>query len=133
MSANPAEIQQGHPVVEACAGDRAAIVPAPLTIAEGIFRARQMLRTAEQLGPNERAVITSLLAAIEYSPTYAKAITRGQEVFVLVEQDRAAPFAIRQWAEVAEKRGAPPEKVLGAQIRARCWEEAPAINTKWPD
>lgn len=126
------ELGPPHPIVAACAADRDAIVAAPLTIAEGIFRARQMLRTSEQLGPNERAVITALLAGIEYSPVYAKAIMRGQRTFVLVEQDRAAPYAIRTWSEISGKHGTTIEKVREAERAAQEWDQS-KIQRKWAD
>lgn len=109
--------------------------PKPLTIPEAMFRARQILATPEMLFDTEggRRIIVGLLAGIEYSPAYAKAISRGQDVFVLVEQDQVAPYAIRTWAEISGNHGTPPEKVLSAQAKAKRWQENALPGKKWPD
>jgi hypothetical protein len=124
---------QTHPVIAACAAQRAA-TSTEYTIADAIHDARFLRRVPEAVVSDAQAkrLIGTLFAAIDGAPAFLKALERGQEVFVLVEQDRAAPYAIRQWAEVAENHGTGPEKVLDAKLLAKRWSESPLPAKKWP-
>lgn len=123
-----------HPIVSECRDQRAAAA-VQYTISDAVFQARNLRRSSETLLADWEAkrLIDTLLVALEFSPAYLKALVRGQDVFVLAEQDRAAPYAIRQWAEVAGNHKTSPEKVLSARAKAKRWEENPLISKKWPD
>lgn len=84
-------------------------------------------------GPEARALIDTLLSAIESSPCYMKALLKGEEVFVLRQQDRAAPGAIDNWAAEAKRHGCPEEKVRTAFAKSKRWAHLPDEKTKWPD
>lgn len=49
-------------------------------------------------------------------------IPENEPVFLLRGQDRAAPSAVRHWAEVAEAAGAAPEIVEDARKQAKVME-----------
>jgi hypothetical protein len=129
-----ADALKSHPVVASCAEQRAA-ASTGYTIAEAINDAEFLRRQPEAILSDSQAkrLIDTLLCALQLHPSYLTAVVRGQDVFPLIEQDRAAPFAIRQWAEVAERHGTPPEKILGAKLRAKRWAESALPSKKWPD
>lgn len=57
-----------------------------------------------------------------------------EPIFTLRAQDKLAPTLVELWANHAERRGAPPEKVAearGCAAAMRAWQrENPS---KWPD
>ena len=120
-------------IVEETAAQRAP--ESHYTIADAITDARFYRAHPEILidGQKAKRVIDALLAALERSQSYLKAIQRGQEVFVLVEQDRAAPSVILAWATAAEEHGCESEKVNDAYHMAVRWSQQDEANTKWPD
>lgn len=108
--------------------------PQPITIAAAIGKA-QFLRTQPELILSDRdakATIGALLAALELNRCFFKALVRGQEVFVLVQQDRAAPHAIAEWAAFAMKHDCEPAKVDDALRTVKRWMDQPDNATKWP-
>lgn len=123
-----------HPVVTACAENRAS-QRREFTIAAAIEEAKWLRRTPDGIIAPELAkrTITTLLAAIERSTCYLNAVQRGQEVFVLVQQDRAAVPAIQRWATTAGNHGCSLEKVNEAFRTAERWEKQDPAATKWPD
>lgn len=125
---------KSHPVIAACAEHRASAA-AGYSIEQAVEDARFLRRQPEAILSDAQAkrVIDTLFAALESSPAYLKALVRGQDVFVLVEQDQAAPYGIRAWAEVAGNHGTPPEKVSSAQKKAKRWSEHDLPSKKWPD
>lgn len=115
--------------------ERAKAAEQALTITEAINEAQWLRKTPDGiLDPlRARKTIDALLSAIESSPCFLKAKLKGEEVFVLRQQDRAAPFAIRYWAEAAERKGCPGTKVEEAnRISVRWGRQSPNV-TKWPD
>lgn len=121
-------------VVQACAEQRAASTRQH-TIADAIEEARFYRRTPEAIMDSHQAkrCIETLLSALERSTCYLNAVARGQGVFVLVQQDRAAPAAIEAWAAVAKLHGCNPEKVESAFVTAHAWRSQSVERTKWPD
>jgi hypothetical protein len=113
----------------------AAAKPSDITILDAIDDAQWLRRTPDAIvGPDRlRRIIDTLLSGLERSRCYYNAVRRGQEVFVLVQQDRAAPPAIGQWAAVAAVHGCPDEKVQNALSTAERWRQQLATATKWPD
>jgi len=107
----------------------------PMTIPEAIARAQWMQRTPDGFAEpmTMRKTIIALLAALEASPCYFKAVQKGEEVFVLRQSDRAAPFVIQHWAALADDHGCKPEKVIDAQAIASRWIALDLATTKWPD
>jgi len=105
----------------------------PFTPAEALQRARVLLATPEMLfGTDEgRKIIAALVAGIDRSPCFAKAMAKGLDSFTLLETDMAAPAAIRIWASVAEEHGCNLPKVHDAQEIAGKWEDRPGRH--WPD
>jgi hypothetical protein len=106
-----------------------------MTIAQAFEEARWLRRMPEGiLSPLvARQTIEVLYAAIEANPALRQALERGQEIFVLVEQDRAAPAAINLWADQASDHGCSVAKVEDAFRKAARWRDMPRIKTKWPD
>lgn len=127
-----APADESHPVVAACADQRAQ-PPAPFTIAQAISDARLMRKVPECIVSDAQAkrVIDTLLAALESNPRFLNAVLRDKRAFCLIEDDRAAPFGIRAWAEVAGKHGCRPEKVAQAEAMATQWEGDP--DRAWPE
>lgn len=113
---------------------RAAAAAAPYTIAQAIDQARWLRNTPDGiLDPTiARKTIEGLLSALEVSRCYLKAMEKGEEVFVLRQQDRAAPTAIRIWAEIAERKGCDTKKVDEAYRISKRWLMQPERATKWP-
>lgn len=109
--------------------------PRPMTIAEAFEEARWLRRMPEGIVSPEIAkrTIETLYAAIDAHPTLRKALERNQEIFVLVEQDRCAPVAITQWADMAKAHGCPEWKVDEAYGKAVRWLKSPDGVKKWPD
>lgn len=107
----------------------------PMTLSEAFEEAKWLRRMPEGiLSPVvARQAIETLYAAIDANPVLRKALERGQEIFVLVQQDRAAPSAITQWADLAKTHGCPEEKVADAYKKAVRWLEKPDAGKKWPD
>lgn len=124
----------GSDVVQACAAQREGSVR-PFTIADAIEEAKWLRRTPDGIIAPELAkrTITTLLAALESSKCFFNAVQRGQEVFVLVQQDRAAVPAIQRWATTAGNHGCSLEKVNDAFRTAERWEKQDPAATKWPD
>lgn len=122
-------------VVADCADARAAAAAVPYTVADAIADAQWVRRTPDAMigDPKARKVIEALLAALERSTCYLNAMQRGQEVFVMVQQDRAAPAAISTWATVASRHGCAFDKVDGAFRVAERWRSQADHATKWPD
>jgi hypothetical protein len=106
-----------------------------MTIAQAFEEARWLRKYPEGiLSPLvARQTIETLYAAIEANPVLRAALERNQELFVLVEQDRAAPAAIQLWADQANDHGCSDEKVTDAYRKSVRWRDCPRIATKWPD
>ena len=121
-------------VVKACAAQREGSVR-PFTIVDAIEEAKWLRRTPDGIIAPELAkrTITTLLAALESSKCFFNAVQRGQETFVLVQQDRAAVPAIQRWATTAGNHGCSLEKVNDAFRTAERWEKQEPTATKWPD
>jgi hypothetical protein len=125
-----------HPAVAACAQAREeAAKPKVMTIAQAVDHAAFLERIQDGIvAPDTaRAAIRTLLAALQASPCYYKAVLKGEEVFVLRQQDRAAPHAISEWAQWAEQHGCSPAKVDSARTKASRWISQAIDTTKWPD
>lgn len=106
----------------------------PYTIADAI-RDAQFYRTRPDIVVDSRKakqVMDTLLAGLELSRCYFNAVQRGQEVFVLVQQDRAAPAAIVAWADAAAEHGCENAKVDDAYRMSGRWTNQPTEKTKWP-
>ena len=127
--------EAGSKVVADIAEQREAAAKVEMTILDAIDDAQWLRRTPDGVvGPMRmRAIVDTLLSGLERSRCYYNAVRRGQEVFVLVQQDRAAPPAIGQWAAVAAVHGCPDEKVQNALATAESWRHQLATATKWPD
>lgn len=106
-----------------------------ITVAEAIAKAEDCLRQPELLfdTAGARRVILGLLAGLQSSPTYFRALKRGEEVFVLRQRDRAAPDAIKRWCELSSNHGCPQEKIEQAQVKADRWTAQPLSLTRWAD
>lgn len=122
-------------VRETAANRAAATAPRPMTIAEAFEEARWLRRMPDGiLSPeNAKRTIEALYAAIDAHPSLRKALERGQEIFVLVQQDRCAPVAITTWANHAATHGCPDEKIQDAFRTAVHWLEQDTRQQKWPD
>lgn len=121
-------------VIAETANQREAQSP-EYTVADAI-RDAQFYRTRPDIivdSKKSRLVMDTLLSGLELSRCYLNAVQRGQQVFVLVEQDRAAPVAINMWAALARDHGCPQEKVDQAFATAERWHAKPVTTTKWPD
>jgi hypothetical protein len=129
------ENQQAKEVISDCARMRAEQQDRPMTIREAIDKVRWCQATPDGIFDPivAKRVMSTLLAALERSRCYYNATLRGQEVFVLVQQDRAAPAAIVAWADEAEAHGCKSEKVTQAYQLSGRWNSQPADATKWPD
>lgn len=121
-------------VVKACADQREATRP-QFTIANAIEEGQWLRRTPDGIIAPELAkrTILTLLSALESSRCFFNAVQRGQEVFVLVQQDRAAPAAIEVWALDAGRHGCKSGKVEDAMQTAHRWRSLQPHMTKWPD
>lgn len=113
----------------------ASAKPSDITILDAIDDAQWLRRTPDGVvGPERlRRIIDTLLSGLERSRCYYNAVRRVQEVFVLVQQDRAAPAAIGHWAAIAAVHGCPDEKVQNALATAERWRQQLLTATKWPD
>lgn len=135
-SYSPAKaFEEGYRPVVAPANAYAAVYGsiAALTPAQALLEARNLMSHPGMMF-NEgtaRRVIDGLIRAIDSSSCFAKAIANGQEVFVLKENDRAAPGAILEWMDEAAAHGCRQEKLKSAHEKAMRWETLP--NRKWPD
>ena len=78
-----------------------------------------------------RDIIEGLLAGIDSSTCFRKALQTGQESFTLRQQDKCAPAAIRLWANLARSNGCPADRTSDALSIAARWERFPAA--KYPD
>jgi hypothetical protein len=107
-----------------------------MTIPQAIEEAERIRRMPAEymVTPAKMKLINAtLLSALEASSCYFRAAKKGEEVFVLRQQDRAAPHAIDTWAVVARDRGCPEQKVQSAFSKAIRWREQDDATTKWPD
>jgi hypothetical protein len=126
---------EANNVVRQCADLRERAANEPMTIATAIERAQSWRKCPELVVDTFTAKIVAdtLLAAIERSRCYYNATLRGQDTFVLAQQDRAAPAAIDAWAMLAAAHGCPDDKVQHALVTAESWRVQPMSATKWPD
>jgi len=126
--------EEGSKVVADMAEQREAAAKVEMTILDAIDDAQWLRRTPDGVvGPMRlRGIVDTLLSALERSRCYYNAMRRGQETFVLVQQDRAAPAAIGQWAAIAATHGCPDDKVQNALSTAERWRKQLATATKWP-
>lgn len=132
MEENPS---QPTDVVAQMAAQRAAIAERVLTFADAA-RTCLWLRRTPDAGitlDTAREVIEVLFATIESSQCFYNAAMRGQRVFTLVQQDRAAPDVIKLWSLLAERHGCSIEKVHTARQLAERWAAQDPNTTKWPD
>lgn len=130
------EAQQVKEVIRETTAQREdAMADKPMTISEAINWALWMRRTPDGLLSPEiqRRTVAALLSALESNPFFFKAVQKGEEVFVLRQQDRAAPHAIAEWARWAGQHGCTPAKVEDAHSTARFWIAQDTSLTKWPD
>lgn len=107
----------------------------PMTVAEAIGKA-QWYRTQREVGVDDKtakAVIDTLLSALQRNTCYFKAVQRNEEVFVLRMHDRAAVRPIFLWSDIAEAHGCSLAKVSDARSTAGRWSMQEDIATKWPD
>jgi len=130
MSTEP----QGSSVVADMAADREAQTKRGMTIQEAIEGALWLRRTPDGHMDTAklRVLALTLLSALEASTCYFKAMQKGEEVFVLRQQDRAAPLAIDTWANAAEIKGCGHAKVADARAIAARWLKQDLDTTKWP-
>lgn len=128
------ETAKSHPVVADMSKQREAAANAPYTFEHALKDAEWLRSTPDGLLTPEKhkQLAVTLLAAIERSTCFKNATIRGQEVFVLVQQDRAAPSAIVAWAGEADEHGCDPAKTTEAYRTAARWRNQPLENTKWP-
>lgn len=108
----------------------------PMTIARAIDHAKFLRRIGQEAvlsTEQARQTIDTLLSALELHPSLLKALLNGEEVFVLRQQDRAAPHAIGEWAQLARMHGCPVTKVDEAIAKATAWINQSTDKTKWPD
>lgn len=91
-----------------------------LTVGEAVARALDLeANPGMDIGAfNSRRIIRGLLAALQVSPPYLKAVRVGEPVFVLRGQDVFAPQLVRQWARLADESGCPSDKVNEANSKA---------------
>lgn len=129
------EQQDASKQVQDMAAQRASKPEAEYSILDAIDDALWLRRTPDGVvgADRLRKITDTLLAALQRSKCYYNAVRRGQEVFVLVQQDRAAPWAIRKWGTRAHEHGCPKEKVDAAFATAQRWEQQDQAMTKWPD
>lgn len=104
-----------------------------ITITEAIARAQDFRANPEMLfsAHTGRLVIGGLLSAVEYNPTYLKAVRVGEPVFILRAQDKLAPTIVRHWADLAVEVECPADKVAEARTKAQRMEQWP--TRKYPD
>jgi len=104
-----------------------------MTPAEALAEARHILSKPEMMfnEASARQLLAGVVAAIDSSQCFAKAVAAGQEVFVLRQQDMAAPSAIKTWAMLAASNGCGKDKTNEALATAARWEAG--SNRKWPD
>lgn len=105
----------------------------PLSPAAALAEARHLLARPEMMSneANLRRLLDGLVRGIDRSKCFATAMAKGLDSFTLLETDKAAPDAIREWANTAEANGCRPAKVEDAFSMARRFESNP--NAKWPD
>src|SRR4051812_34356031 len=99
-----------------------------LTPPQAIQRARQMMSDHHDVAYSPQAyrdIIAGLMAAMERSPTFVKAMERGQEVFVLVQQDKLAPALLHRWALGAAQHGCKWRKAFDAMQLGLRWKFFP--------
>lgn len=106
-----------------------------LTIPEAMIRAKDIIAVPDQLFDTNtaRRLLTGLLAALQRSRCYWKAMLKGEEVFVLRQSDRAAIEPMLGWAHLAETHGCGQDKVQDALAMAHRWRSQDPSATKWPD
>lgn len=108
----------------------------PMTVAEAIAQSKHIRGMPPEylVTPSKlKEINAALLSAIESSPCFLKAMQKGEEVFVLRQQDRAAPAAIAAWAALADDHGCNEGKVTDAFATANRWRAQDPTTTKWPD
>lgn len=125
-------------IVDACAEHRTQTRRAadnPLTIPEAIDLALWIRKTPDCLISHDRLrqLADGLLSALQKYPVYLRAMQAEQDVFVLIDRDRAAPAAIQRWAETADEHGCAPDKVNEAYRKAARWTAQSDAVTRWPD
>lgn len=122
-------------VIKKCADQREQQAQREYTIADAISDAEWLGRTPDAVldSAKMKRMIGTLLAGLQSSPCFYKAVQLNQEVFVLRQHDRAAPEAITEWAEIANEHGCSPAKVTDAFQMAARWRNQPISATKWPD
>lgn len=127
------ENAQATDVTKACAEQRDA-PRENYTIGTAIEDARWLRSTPDATLSAARAkqIIDTLLASLERSACYLKAMQKGEGVFVLQQSDRAAPDAIALWAVLARSHGCSPAKVADAYAIVASWRCQPLNATKWP-
>jgi len=128
--------EEGSKIVADIAEQRDATAkPSDITILDAIDDAQWLRRTPDAIIGQDRLrrIIDTLLSGLEVSRCYYNAVRRGQETFVLVQQDRAAPAAIGQWAAIAATHGCPDGKIENALATAERWRQQLATATKWPN
>lgn len=134
---NSSEVPEPTPLSKSLSEDRARnAVRQPRTIAQAISYARWLRKTPDGLTNTTelREAIDALLAGMERSPTYVRALENNHEVFVLVQVDRAAiNAALPAWIDEARRVGAAEEKVAGAITFWNRWRAQPQQSTKVPD
>lgn len=131
------EENQSQPteVIAQMAEHRAAIATRVLTFADAV-RTCLWLRATPDAGitlETAKEAMEVLFATIESSRCFYNAAMRGQRVFTLVQQDRAAPEVIKLWSLLAERHGCSIEKVHSARELAQRWAAQDPNTTKWPD
>ena len=129
----PDPFQDAKTIVAACTEQR--MHQRQFTINDAIEEALWLRRTPDGvLSPDvAKRTIEALYASIERSRCFLNATRRGQEIFVLAQQDRAAPAAIAAWAATARSHGCQSEKVDSAFRTAQRWGAQSVDTTKWPD
>lgn len=127
--------EEASKVVTDMAEQRQAAAKPEMSILDAIDDAQWLRRTpdGQVTADRLRRICDTLLSALERSPCYFNAVRRGQETFVLVSQDRAAPHAIMEWVQWAERHGCPDSKCEQAAQTAQKWINQPTTATKWPD
>lgn len=105
-----------------------------MTPAEALKRARNLISKPEMLFSERegREIMQGLVAAIEKSHCYMRAVEENREVFVLSSSDVCAPDAIRHWVTLAAKSGCVAfSKLDQAMVMANSFETC--VTRKVPD
>lgn len=102
------------------------------TIADAIAEAEWLAKTPDGVLSHAVAkqTVLALLAALQSSPCYYKAVQRGIPTFTFLAYDKAGHDAIRLWSVLAEKHGARPEKYVTARTMVAAWEQR--TDLRWP-